>query len=112
MLTADAKAPGGIEGSGGTLVVEHTTDNNADGASASSNSDVKMLAAEDDFDAQRPQAARRRVHHPERRPRAAGAVDQRPRALRVGRGVGAIGEDARDEAPAHRLRAFLVAHAG
>ncbi len=28
LLTADAKAAGGIEGSGATLMVEHTTDNN------------------------------------------------------------------------------------
>ena len=27
MLTADAKAPGGVEGTGGTLVVDHTADN-------------------------------------------------------------------------------------
>jgi hypothetical protein len=49
MLTADAKAPGGIEGSGGTLVVEHTSDNNL-AAFRYRNKDVRMLAAEEDFD--------------------------------------------------------------
>jgi hypothetical protein len=50
LLTADAKAPGsGVEGSGSTLVVEHTTDNNLM-AFRYKNRDVRMLAAEDDFD--------------------------------------------------------------
>jgi hypothetical protein len=49
MLTADAKAAGGIEGSGGTLVVEHTSDNNLM-MFRYKNKDIKMLAAEEDFD--------------------------------------------------------------
>src|SRR5215831_13730803 len=49
LLTADAKAPGGVEGSGGTIVVEHTSDN-ALMAFRFKNKDVKMLAAEEDFD--------------------------------------------------------------
>ena len=49
MLTADAKAPGGIEGSGATLVVEHTADNELM-SFRFRNKDVKMLAAEEDFD--------------------------------------------------------------
>ena len=48
LLTADAKAPGGVEGSGGTLVVEHTSDNNLI-SFRFRNPDVKMMAAEDDF---------------------------------------------------------------
>ena len=49
MLTADAKAPGGIDGTGGTLVVEHTTDNTLM-TFRFKNKDVKMQAAEDDFE--------------------------------------------------------------
>jgi hypothetical protein len=49
LLTADAKAPGGVEGSGSTLVVEHTGDNNLV-AFRYKNLDVRMLVAEDDFE--------------------------------------------------------------
>ena len=49
MLTADAKAPTAIEGGGGVLVIDHTTDNNLM-AFRMRNKDVKMLAAEDDFE--------------------------------------------------------------
>src|SRR5262245_58026523 len=50
LLTADAKAPGGIEGTGNTLIVEHTADNNLI-TFRFKNKDVKMAAAEDDFEA-------------------------------------------------------------
>ena len=49
LLTADAKAPGGVEGSGSFLVVEHTSDNNFM-AFRFRAANVKMMAAEDDFD--------------------------------------------------------------
>jgi hypothetical protein len=49
MLTADAKAPGGIEGTGPVLVVEHTTDNNLV-AFRYKHKDVRMQAAEEDFE--------------------------------------------------------------
>jgi hypothetical protein len=49
MLTADAKAPGGIEGSGNVLVVDHTADNNLV-TFRFKNKDVKMAAAEEDFE--------------------------------------------------------------
>jgi hypothetical protein len=49
MLGTDAKAPGGVEGSGGTLVVENTSDNNIM-MFRYKNKDVKMLVAEDDFE--------------------------------------------------------------
>ena len=49
LLTGDARAPGGVEGSGSTLVVEHTSDN-AIMAFRFRNKDVPMLAAEEDFD--------------------------------------------------------------
>jgi hypothetical protein len=50
LLSADARAAGGIEGSGPVLVVEHTTDNNLM-LFRYRHKDVRMLAAEDDFDA-------------------------------------------------------------
>ncbi len=49
LLTADAVAPGGVTGSGPTLVVEHTADN-ALVTFRFKNPDVKMEVAEDDFD--------------------------------------------------------------
>jgi len=49
LLTTDAKAPGGIEGAGSVLVVEHTGDNNLI-TFRFRNKDVKMAAAEDDFE--------------------------------------------------------------
>jgi hypothetical protein len=50
ILAAEAKAPGsGVDGSGSTLVVEHTSDNNLM-TFRYKNQDVKMLAAEEDFD--------------------------------------------------------------
>jgi Zinc carboxypeptidase len=50
MLTADAHAAGGVDGSGSTLIVEHTGDNNLT-AFRFRNKDVHMLAAEEDFEA-------------------------------------------------------------
>ncbi|HMC62483.1 MAG TPA: hypothetical protein VKJ01_25030, partial [Candidatus Solibacter sp.] len=49
MLRADAKAAGGVEGTGSTLVIEDTTDNSLMGFRFK-NKDVRMLAAEDDFE--------------------------------------------------------------
>ncbi len=49
LLTADAKPEGGIDGSGSTVIVEHTTDN-ALVSFRFKNAGVKMLAAEDDFE--------------------------------------------------------------
>ena len=49
LLTAEAKAVGGEDGSGGTLVVEHTSDNNLM-SFRFRNPSVKMMAAEDDFE--------------------------------------------------------------
>ena len=51
LLTADAGRPGGIEGSGtAAIVVEHTTDNNLM-KFRFAHADVKMRAAEEDFEA-------------------------------------------------------------
>jgi hypothetical protein len=49
LLTADVKPAGSLAGSGGTIIVDHTTDN-ALMAFRFRNRDVKMLAAEDDFE--------------------------------------------------------------
>jgi hypothetical protein len=49
LLTADAKAPGGIDGSGTTLIIDHTTDNVLMGFRFK-NASVKMMAAEEDFE--------------------------------------------------------------
>ena len=48
-VTGPVKANGGIEGTGNTLVVEHTADNNLV-TFRFKNADVKMLAAEEDFE--------------------------------------------------------------
>lgn len=50
LLTADAKAPGGIEGTGNVLVVDHTTDNNLM-AFRFKHASMKMQAAEEEFQA-------------------------------------------------------------
>ncbi len=47
-LKSDAKAPGGIEGTGNVIVVEHTTDNNLM-KFRFANASTKMQAAEEDF---------------------------------------------------------------
>ncbi len=49
LLTADAKAPGGIEGTGAVVVIDHTTDNNLM-AFRFRHKDVRMQAAEEDFE--------------------------------------------------------------
>jgi hypothetical protein len=49
LVTADAKAPGGIEGTGPVLVVDHTGDNNVV-AFRFKHKTVAMKAAEDDFE--------------------------------------------------------------
>ena len=49
LLAADAKAAGGIDGSGDVLVLEHTTDNNLM-AFRFRHAGVRMLAAEEDFE--------------------------------------------------------------
>src|ERR1017187_9363435 len=49
LLTSDAKASGGVAGEGGTLVVEHTSDNNLM-TFRFRNRDVQMKVAEEDFD--------------------------------------------------------------
>ena len=49
-LSADARANGGVDGSGPVIVVDHTSDNNLM-AFRYKFADVKMAAAEDDFEA-------------------------------------------------------------
>ena len=111
LLTADAKAPGGIEGTGSVLVVEHTADNNLV-TFRFKNADVKMLAAEEDFELGGHKFRAGAIIIAERRSREARADAQGPRPVGVGGGVGADGEDARPRRAAHRLRPQLDAHAG
>ena len=94
MLTAEAKAAGGVEGSGGTIVVEHTSDNALMGFRFK-NKDVTMLAAEEDFELNGRKLRAGAFIIPERRSRAPGAADQGPGALRLGASRRARGEDAR-----------------
>ena len=67
-----------------TLVVDHTTDNTLV-TFRFQNAAVKMSAAEQAFDLGGHHFAAGRVHHSERRPRRARAVDQGDRACRRGR---------------------------
>jgi hypothetical protein len=50
LLTTDAKAPGGIEGTGAVVIVDHTTDNVLM-KFRFKHADVRMQAAEEDFEA-------------------------------------------------------------
>ena len=50
MITGEAKAPGGIEGSGPVVIVDHTTDNNLV-TFRFKHADVRMQAAEAEFEA-------------------------------------------------------------
>ena len=84
LLTADAKAAGGVEGSGTFLVVEHTSDNNLM-TFRFKNKDVKMQVAEEDFDLNGHQLRAGAFDHSQRRPRRAGAAVEGPRTLRLGR---------------------------
>jgi hypothetical protein len=49
-VTSDVRAPGGIEGTGAVIIVDHTTDNNLV-TFRFRNAAVKMQAAEEDFEA-------------------------------------------------------------
>ena len=105
------KATGGIEGTGSVIVVDHTTDNNLV-TFRFKHADVKMQAAEEEFE-----AASRKF-----RPGAfiiAGAnrakVEPTLRDLGLTGWAVAFGAnrgDARPRYPAHRLRALLGANAG
>jgi hypothetical protein len=110
MLTADAKAPGGIEGTGSVLVVEHTADNNLV-TFRFKNKDVKMAAAEEDFELAGRKFGPARCDR-QRRSREAGADVERIWGSRRGRVVGAEREDARPRPAAHRLHPQLDADAG
>ncbi len=102
-VTADVRAPGGIEGTGTTVIVEHTTDNLLV-KFRFPHAKVEMQRRGGGVRGRRPEVPRRRVHHSERQSRGARADDEGARDLRVrGRG-GADGADARSRRAAHRLR--------
>ncbi len=100
-----------MDGSGSTLVIEHTSDNNLM-TFRYKNTDVKMLVAEEDFDLNGRKLRAGRIHHSQRRPRQARATAEGAGAFVVGRFSRAFGEDSSDDAAANRIRAFVVAHAG
>ncbi len=111
MLTSEAKASGGVEGSGSTLVVEHTTDNNLM-TFRYKNTDVKMLVAEEDFELNGHKLRAGAFIIPNA-DRAKLEPQLKELGLSVLGGVSrALGEDASDDAAAHRLCTLVVAHAG
>ena len=110
MLTADARAAGGIEGTGSVLLVDHTGDNNLDGLPFPK-SRPPHDGRRGGFRDRRPQIPRRRLHHPRCRPRPHRAAIAGTRTFRVGRVRGAAGEKPRAHHAAHRLRTLLVQHA-
>ena len=111
LLTADAKAPGAIDGTGSVIVVEHTTDNNLM-AFRFKHADVKMQAAEEDFELNGHKLRAGAFIIPNADRAQARANDQGPRTVGVGGCDGAVGQDARPRRAAHRLRPQLVADAG
>ena len=111
LLTTDAKAPGGIEGTGNVLVVDHTGDNTVV-TFRFKNKDVKMLAAEDDFELGGHKFRAGSIIVPNADRARLEPIAQGSRAVGVGGGVGAERQDARPRHPAHRLHPQLDANAG
>ena len=94
LVAADVKAPGGIEGTGPVVVVDHTSDN-ATVTFRFRHADVKMLAAEEDFTLAGHKFSAGAFIVAERGSRKAGADAEGTRAVGVGRGERAGREDAR-----------------
>ena len=110
MLTTDAKAPGGIEGSGPVLIVEHTTDNNLV-TFRFKHKTVAMQAAQDDFEAggRKFRAGAFIIPNADRaRARADAEVAG---LVRMGGGVGADRQDARPRRAPDRVHPQLGEHA-
>ena len=84
LATADFKIAGAIAGTGRTLIVDHTTDNTLV-TFRFQHKDVKMAAAEKEFEAGGHTFSAGRVRDRGREPRRAGTVDQGARAVGVGR---------------------------
>ena len=115
-LDGEATARGGVlEGTGPFLVVEHTADTHL-AVFRFRNANVKMNAAEQDFEittASGPRENARRIDRdPERGSREPGAAARGARSGRVGAARGAGGRDARPRRAAHRLRPQLDPNAG
>ena len=111
LLKADARPSGGIDGWGGILLIDHTTDN-ALMAFRFRHKDVKMLVAEEDFEESGHKWRAGAFIIPEAGPCQTRTGTEGNRFERVGSGGRFIGQDARVEDPADRLRAFLVEHPG
>ena len=114
MTLADGgcEGAGGIEGTRSASSSSSTPATTTSSRSGSQNADVKMLAAEDDFELGGHKFRAGAIIVPERRPRAARADAEGAGPVGVGGGVGAGGEDARSRRAAHRLRPQLDADAG
>ena len=110
LVAADVKAPGGIEGTGPVLVVDHTSDNSVV-TFRFKHADVKMLAAEEDFTlaGHKFRAGAFIIPNADRAKLEPTLKDLGP--VGVGRGERAGREDARPRRAAHRLRALVVEHA-
>ena len=111
LLAADAKVPGTIAGTGGTLIIDHTTDNTLV-TFRFKHKDVKMLAAEEPFEAGGRKFTAGAFIVPD-----ADRATLEPSIKELGlcrrrRRVRAVGQDARPRRAAHRLRPRVAAHAG
>ncbi len=111
LLTANAKPAGGIDGTGNTLIVDHTTDNSLVSLRFK-HPTVKMSAAEDDFEAGGAQVSCGRIHHHERRPRRARANTAGSEPHGDGGCDDANGQDPRPRRTPYRLCPQLGADAG
>jgi len=110
LVAADVKAPGGIEGTGPVLVVDHTSDNGTV-TFRFKHADVKMQAAEEDFTIGGHKFRAGAFIIPNADRAEARAHVEGPRPVRLGGGERPDREDARPRRAAHRVRALVVEHA-
>ena len=111
LITEPVKVPGAISGSGSTLIVDHTTDNTLV-TFRFKHKGVKMLAAEEAFEAGGRRFGPGAFIVAQRRSRRARAVDCVARPHRGRGGHDAVGEVARAGRAAHRLHPLVAADAG
>ena len=110
-MTANAAFAGTIQGSGSTIVIDHTTDNKL-ATFRWANATVKMSAAEQAFDLGGHHFTAGAFVIAERESRGARAADQRNGPAGVGDRRGAVRADARPDRAANRLHPLLAEHAG
>ncbi len=102
----DIKAPGGVDGSGPVLVVEHTADTSL-ATFRFRNAGVRMLATEEDFELAGRKFRAGIDRDPGGRPRDARPIARGARTLGPGGARGAKGQDARARRAADWLRPQL-----